>query len=346
MNFYDLSTIYEICGQLILPGADAEQFYRAMMKNAAANFTRNRQDYRGLITQFNSCETERSWMRLSKPYYKIHAPLLPLFADTRLDVPAEFLRAPFNAFLIRFPENHQLDFLTASGNEVNTILVHEASSDIIIPASEEDLQCKRQLCLWIDFGERLDMGVDQKQLPVYTYQLLKIFPNDTVEQALQRQRNNIDIESMAYGINIPFEVIEACVRITVATCFLATGGDRIVEPDVLNRDLQKYLELRKQELTTRQKSETINKLHQRAQQRGKRGWVLGREIEFPSAPTSHPGDPTGRQLKYQHQRGAHFHIIRHGPGKTLARIEWFRQTTVKPDLPAPPITTRKGHTTK
>jgi hypothetical protein len=351
MKFHDLTTAYQGCGQLLVPGSSPESFYSTLIKEAGYRLLQQsttKLDKQALITQFNQCETERDWTSTGKPYYKIHTPLLPFFIDTRLDVPAQYLKAPFETFLIRFPENHGIENLMASEHEVRSILINETPSDRVLPLGKEDVECERQICLWIDFGERLLLQEKPRsELTIHTFQVLKIFVGDSIDTALARQIDNIDEESMAYGIKIPFSVVEACVRISAATCFLATGGDKLVEPDVLNKDLQRYLQLRKDALDDNEEAEErIEVLRARAERRGKKGWVLGREVAFPDYHSSSEHTSTGRHLKYQHQRRPHFHVVRFGPNKESARVEWYRQLTVRPDLPAPPITPRKGYVAK
>jgi hypothetical protein len=40
----------------------------------------------------------------------------------------------------------------------------------------------------------------------------------------------------------PRELQEQCLRIVVSVCFLATGADRLIDPEVLSMDLAGYLE--------------------------------------------------------------------------------------------------------
>jgi hypothetical protein len=185
----------------------------------------------------------------------------------------------------------------------------------------------------------------EQQYPILTYQQL-LFSDETqtVEEVLGK-----NIEKGLYikdncvangGIPIPLTVIDACYRIAVAVTFLATGGDKIVECDVLNRDLLRYLDAKQKEDT-----EIQERIISRAIRNHKHGWTMGREIVIPGCQTGsgEPGD--GSVLSFQHQRGAHWHWVRHGPGKAMVKLMFFGQTTVRPDLPVN-TKARRGYRTK
>ncbi len=144
---------------------------------------------------------------------------------------------------------------------------------------------------------------------------------------------------MDWGIPISNELIICCMRISVAVCFLATGADKIVEPDVLNRHRERF---------DRANPEERNNLHAKAKQRGKHGWTIGRferETLIPRRSSSGGNLGTGQELEFQHQRSAHFHVVRYGPAKSLSKVEFYRQITVRPDLDPSPIT-KKGYKTR
>lgn len=277
-----------------------------------------------------------------------------MFIDTRLDVPEEYFKVPFPSFVILFPENHGIESLCDdAGRPLRSIIVDNSEGKILIAIDGKDPEHIRQTVLWIDFGERVLLsdspyisdipeetrqipGFDKAALPIYNYQLLKFKAGDTIETALDRQRKNHDPR-----FPLAVKAIEACVRMACAVCFLATGADKIIEPDILSKDLQRYL-------NDRENPEAVERLHGRARKRGKNGWTVGREYLFPSLPSSSDGDSesTGRHLKHQHQRRPHFHVVRHGSGKQLAKVVWFNQITVRPDLAPPTNKVRKGFVAK
>ena len=257
-----------------------------------------------------------------------------MFLNTKLDVPGKYLHAPFSSFLIRLPQGHGCTGLTAEGRELQSVLVTEVTKEETIELLEP-LEHEHMFILWMSFGEVYE------GMPYYIFQTMKFRPGETIENAVARQRqpDKIDQKSLDIGVNITNEIINNCVRLTVSTCFLATGADRIVEPDVLSRDMHKFINARRTK-----NIERVVQLHDRAKRRGKYGWTLEKEVNIPSPIKTHDkGEPTGKHLTHQHQRGAHFHVYHYGKGKALWRVKWIRQTTVRADLPLPQIKQPKGY---
>jgi hypothetical protein len=55
----------------------------------------------------------------------------------------------------------------------------------------------------------------------------------------------------------------------VTVCFLATGADRLIDPEVFSKDLARYLEARERE------PDLAERLIAKARRRGKVGWNVG-----------------------------------------------------------------------
>lgn len=333
MNFHDHTLLYEYLKREYpdIAKQGAETFYREKMVELRQTYRINRN--RHCITAYNQSHAEMTWHKLGRPYFKIFPNLLPMFMNTKLAVPGKYLHSPFSNFLIRLPENHGCEELTVDGNELKTALITEASG-------EETLQLDRPVdhshmfIIWMNFGEKY------QGIPYYIYQVMKFKDDETIEEAIARQRTPemTDDETLAFGLDIGNDKINNCMRLVVATCFLSTGADRIVEPDVLNKDLLRYIEAKRNE-----NSERIQRLHDKAQRRGKHGWTLGREIVMPSHfQSSEEGEATGH-LSHQHQRGAHFHVYHYGIGRNKWKVKWINQLTVRPDLPLPAVQTKRGY---
>jgi hypothetical protein len=138
--------------------------------------------------------------------------------------------------------------------------------------------------------------------------------------------NRLPHEKVA-GLVVPRELQEQCLRIVVSVCFLATGADRLIDPEVLSKDLARYLEAREREPATAQR------LVEKARRRGKVGWNVGQHerVLHLGRPAHHEEGNGGARgpLHYQHQRRAHFRLL---PSR---KVTFVRQATVRPDLPAP-----------
>ena len=122
------------------------------------------------------------------------------------------------------------------------------------------------------------------------------------------------------------------VRLVLATSFLITGQDKIIEPDILSKDMQKFI-------STDDESE-IKRLHERAtRRRGEgTGYTIGRRerlIDLARKRHAELEEAEGetKSLQYQHQRCGHIHRFKTKDGYIA---KWIPQLTVRPDLPLPP----------
>jgi hypothetical protein len=177
---------------------------------------------------------------------------------------------------------------------------------------------ERRVYLWLDVGERA-MG----DSPVLTYCQLECVPGIQIEEAFNRLPMEPDIP----GVCVPRELQARCLRLVVSVCFLATGGDRLVEPDVLSKDLAAYMEAQRHDDRQR-----VQQIVERAARRGKKGWHVGQHERFIGHAARSHGDGDGHgSLHFQHQRRAHFRLL---PSQ---KVTFIRQATVRPDLPPPPV---------
>ena len=77
----------------------------------------------------------------------------------------------------------------------------------------------------------------------------------------------------------------------VSVCFLATGADRLIEPEVLSKDLARYLEACKRDPAA------AERLVEKAKRRGKLGWHVGQHER-----ALHQGRPPWRNEDAGHPR--------------------------------------------
>lgn len=290
-------------------------------------------------TLYNQVMAERNWYKLNKPYYKVGSDMLHLLSQTSIDVPCEFLHSPFESFSIRLPVNHGIDFLTVGGNELRAMLVDESKDQFVVNqlTGSLDRTGNRVIVVWMDFGEVEENNAYALGSPISAYNRLLVEEKKSIEKCLANNTyDGTEGRICDEGIPITVDTTDICFRIAVSVCFLATGADKIVEPDVLTKDLQNYLDAKRQG-----NEERITQLANRAVRKGKRGWTVGREITFPGSSHSSTSTGTGEELRYSHQRSAHFHTFRHGPGRSQTKIKFVRQLTVRPDLPPSP--SRRGY---
>ncbi|HVA50212.1 MAG TPA: hypothetical protein VNH11_27905 [Pirellulales bacterium] len=302
MDFYDYATTHDLTRRAGLTNDTPAAFYRQLQAAAYVERTRGVQ---GMAVEFNRYQSELNWSLAGRPYYKLWPAIIPLLAGVGIDVPVDYLRLPSPAFLVRFPMQDN-PLRVDDEHVVRSILVNDGEND----AGE------RRMFLWIDVGELHDGW------PVLTFCQLDCVPGIAIEEAFDRlPRQNPP------GLHVPRELQADCLRVVVSVCFLATGADRLIEPEVLSKDLARYLDARKRD------SAAAERLVEKAKRRGKVGWHIGQHerVLHLSRPEGH-GDANGSihgPLRYQHQRRAHFRLLSAG------RVTFVRQATVRPDLPPP-----------
>jgi hypothetical protein len=122
-----------------------------------------------------------------------------------------------------------------------------------------------------------------------------------------------------------------CWRIALTVSALAIGHDRIIEPDVLKKDIEKYV-----------KADDAGKqrLHTKATKRRNRGrgWTIGRhesvqQLAVRRSGSSGAPDEKRGELTHSHFRSGHLHGYHTKEGYI---IKWIPQLTVRPDLPLDP----------
>jgi hypothetical protein len=287
LEFHDFPTVYGMLKRNGLVEDSPNRFYAealALLRSKALHVSNH-----VLAVENNRTVCEWDWIKLGSPYFKVWPSMIPLLSNVNIEVPVDYLRLPFKAFVIRLPSE---DNPLAIDEQyfVRAILVSEGQ-----PQGEDS----RRVFLWIDVGER---GLEDS--PVLTYCQLDCVPGIQIEEAFYRLPMEEDIP----GVHVPRELQERCLRLIVSVCFLATGEDRLVEPDVLSKDLAAYIEAQK-----RGDQQRIDQMSARAVRRGKKGWHVGQQERFRplgSPATSHDDHEGNRgPLSHQHQRRAHFRLL-------------------------------------
>ncbi|HUY31386.1 MAG TPA: hypothetical protein VMV69_01290 [Pirellulales bacterium] len=303
MEFHDYSTTHDVAKRLGLTDKPADRFYHEMQALAIAA---HRHGVPGTASEFNRYQSELNWYTIGRPYYKLWPAVIPLLAGVGIDVPVEYLRAPFASFLVRFPV-HENPLRISDQHALKAVLVNDGLND----------SGKRRIFLWLDVGE-----FDFAGMPVLTYCQLDCQPGMGIEEAF----NRLPHQKVA-GLVVPRELQERCLRVVVSVCFLATGADRLIDPEVLSKDLARYLDARERQ------PDAAERMVEKARRRGKLGWNVGQHerVLHLGRPEKHEaGDGEVRgSLHYQHQRRAHFRLLPTG------KVTFVRQATVRPDLPAP-----------
>lgn len=290
MQFHEFLTTYAFTKKL-RPDMDLslKQFYGGMNQLLTERAITGAEEAR---CENNRVVAEWDWYDNGCPYFKIYPAVVPMLSAVHIDIPSEYLKLPFSTFCVRLAGE---DLAFAPGRYIKSFLMTEA----IIDGS-------RRVYLWTDTNEY------ENGCPVITYNQLVCDPGISIEDSIGiLPRREMDM---------PDEFNRSLVKLAVSICFLATGSDRLLSPDVLSKDLAAWLEA-----SRRGDAERLRVIEQRAARRGKLGWNVGaRELVHARHPAGEPGN--GHELSYQHQRRAHFRLLKD-------RVTFIRQATVRPDLP-------------
>jgi hypothetical protein len=135
----------------------------------AAAYVERVRGVQGTAVEFNRYSSELNWHNGGRPYYKLWPGIIPLLAGVGVDVPVDYLRLPFAAFLVRFPMQDN-PLRIDDQHSVRSILVNDGEND----AGE------RRMFLWIDVGELHDGW------PVLTFCQLDCVPGIAIEDVFDR----------------------------------------------------------------------------------------------------------------------------------------------------------------
>lgn len=293
MQFYEFATAYDH-GKRMGIDVSHREFYSGVTDVFRSQVHSGDEQFRA---EHNRGIFEWNYIDNGRPYYRVYPAVLDMLMHVGIDLPTSVLKLPFNVFCIRLPEEPRIWVNQEKNFYIRSFLV-----------GENLINDHRSVYLWIDQNE-----FDQFGAEVITYSQL-LCNNHTIEEAIDAlPKQPTDLSD---------ELNHNLVRLAVSVCFLATGSDRLISPDVLSKDLAAWLEAVRKSDGGRQKV-----IEDRARRRGKLGWNVGSRELVHSRSLKGDESGLGHQLSFQHQRSAHFRLLPSGS------ITFIRQATVRPDLP-------------
>ena len=281
----------------------------------------------------------------SRPYFKPYGDYVSALSQTSLDVPVEYCKLPYAAFDIRLEQGTEsaIRFPFKSGEQdVANLFVFDRH--LVIDQVEQmgrntrNSSIKRftdtvtqdrfrprysDIELIVVGADIVDFG-KVKGRPA-TQILIELIPGKTLEECFDRLVDRSEPRYRSDGEN---EAAQVVLRLAAAIIFLSTSQDRLIEPDVLSKDLAKFA-------SPEATPEQVTKMHDRATRRRNegRGHTIGRRerlLRVAQARNAELPSEAGHELKHQHQRCGHIHRFHKGGGIIY---KWIPQLTVRPDLP-------------
>lgn len=327
MQFYDVWTTYKEFGKIFGYNRDPLRFYNDVVKDYHKLRIKEIENPHFFFTKFVCLENileEQKWYKNHMPYYKVWAGVFDTFIKTRIDIKTKLLKFAHPTFAILLP------------NITPPILTFYYKNNLAwvesIIISGKTLNDE-----YTEFSMKVIYRIDNKDFscPGTVMQLTRISCEETIEQGFEiREVKRKDYNDQEYII--PYSIMDACCRLSVATCFLSTGSHKIIEYDVLAKHLQAYREL--------EDENKKNYYETKAKEKGKFGWNIGtgrgdRNLKLPRGISYEEAyrNAGGRELLFQHVRGGHWHTVRCGKRKEDIKVVWFEDTVVRKDLPPKPL---------
>lgn len=263
-------------------------------ENALAFYARSMRSERDPMT-LTFLSLEKAWYENKRPYYNIWPSILPCLLKTKLDLDASLIHPTHEAILLRLAEN-QLPF-EVGGQKffVRSILMGRSEVRRIVG---DPSTLNKGMRTWIDFGERCEMN-GFPNYPVYSFRSFALQSGKTVDECI------VDLPLVSgynYGVQVPHEIIQDCVRLCCAVCLLAEDHE-IISPDVLTDDRAAFDRTQDQ------------KFVQKALKKGKVGWDIGRHLEL-----------------IPHYRRPHMALRWTGKGRTEPRISFVKGVIVHREI--------------
>lgn len=299
---------------------------------------------------------EKVYFQQNRPYYRIFRDYVEMFAQTNLSLPLRLLKTPFPCFSVHFQHNVLRRGLVA----VQSFMFGSSDGGALyramfpkLPESEHSdvVKTAKDGCYFHMSIQYTSDVVDAERSESNFVRTL----SGRLMTSSKDIEEGITFERMVEQCRVPGfnaigdykdptpegdmeKMIDACWRIAISVCFLATGGDRLIEPDILNKDFRSYLDA-----VNANRVEEIARLHAKATKKrdGRIGYTIGRSDHIlgrRAYDVDHTAtkDAGGRPLKYRHTRQAHFHLYWTGAGRKEAKINFVRMLVIRPDLPPAP----------
>lgn len=269
---------------------------------------------------------EYAWYQSRRPYFLVHPKIVEVFCNSKIDsVPSKMISFPKELRPTKTTYGEACSFTVLLPVKDNTLRQSGQEVRSLFASFLNYKEGTKQLWVMADNGRTTPSptvaGID---LP--NPALAKFWWDNATENMAVEQR----FSSVGNELGISHEDLLTCLRLVISICFLVNSGNPLIEPDVLNKDLDKYY---------RAGDEEKEKIAERAFRcRNKRGWKVGseRQFEFGIEPPEKRASQTGvglRELSFGHIRQGHWHLVWHGKGKAKAKVIWFFPTVVRPDLP-------------
>lgn len=265
---------------------------------------------------------ETAWDSMGRPSYRIAPHLVQGLMRTSLDIEARYLRFPHSVFSIEIPNS--IHIRNNDEERLESLLICS-----LAPASSEH-QTREQFVLdcvpippngtdpirliFVEFWE----DSDKKGVANLT---ISLEPGHVISERLKTVFTRPGHDSTI----VSDTTLSQMVSLGLGAALFAVGSGRFVKwVGSANKN-------RQGKRNNKKKSDKI--------------WMLGTDIRLPGTKSkssdSHPGEPTGRHLKWAHLVQGHLKMQPRGPANDRSySLIYIAPTVARPDLEFPPQATR------
>lgn len=307
--------------------------------------------------RFNSIIIDDEMLSRGRPYYQVYPEVFEAVSNTTLDLDIDDWKVPFDIFEIRLPKTdkplipiqpnsslgvmsiqifrnyYKRMFICSAENPPLTYKFLKSNSpemQSLFTQLVNNTAVKVNIC---DYNKPQDAYKKQSVFTTLKYEEgVKI--RDVTDHTIQRVLNKKDF----YSDEPDLDDMSGCalsqvLKLSLGVSLLATASQKILEYDVLAKQLEAYRGMKDKGDTSGYKN-----IENKAKKKGKFGWNIGkpRVRRLPLSQENSYGNNVGHgsQHNFTSYRCGHWHKYHVGIGRTQVKIKWLSPTVVRPDLPA------------
>lgn len=270
---------------------------------------------------------ECAWMDAGRPYYKFEADILSASMNANIDVSSLLFRCPHPVFALRLPDDGpQIEYHCV---EHDTVKVR---SMLVVDTGDPAIGCEAS-----DGHRSIAAIIQAEELRAPHVWIFHLCDGMTIDESIVWSDQHCDPGESDAQVSLEqerryLEMQRCLARLIFSACLFATVAMRYLLRDVLAADRDEH-----EALAADDPCRAF--LEDRATRRG----VTGRCITTRHLRLARPvdgsraaqGAPEGRELRYQHIRGAHWHTFP-AAKNPAERVQFLMPCLVRPDLPLAP----------
>lgn len=284
------------------------------------------------LQQHYLCGVEIHWYTHARPYYRVFPDYANMFAATAIDIPVTRVRMPYPVFAVLFKQNE--------GPIYDDVQVESA---MLCYEDEKGTEwCRKHFgqpylknTVWLGVAGR-NLKTGQRLATDLSFR----WDTSSTETVAEMLNEATAAHLPAIGVvsesseSKTKQVLNDIMRVVLVTGFLATGGDQLIEHDLLTPDLEAYMQAVN---AGDKKTPVVLAAKAQRTRNGRPGFTVGRREWLLGRQRNGGGDTTGTgvPITRAYLRRGCLRLYHVGPGRKETEVLWVRPHMVRPDLPLP-----------